>query len=202
MMHLGFRTHINPAGRLVNDQHLGLFRQPLRNDHFLLIAAAQRRDRRVDTRAANSHIGSDSPRLRGLITRTEIAVPSHAAETCERHILSDRQGSDETRGLINANTLARMKPTSILVNIARGPVVDTQALYEALVAKRIAAAGLDVTDPEPLPRNHPLLGLGNVVIAPHLGSATIETRRRMAEISVDNLRLGLAGKPLLHEVRT
>lgn len=109
--------------------------------------------------------------------------------------------SDATRGLINRKTLAMMKPTAILVNIARGGVVDTQDLYEALAKKQIAAAGLDVTEPEPLPREHPLLALDNVVIAPHLGSATIQTRRQMAEISVENLHAGLAGKPLLHEVK-
>lgn len=108
--------------------------------------------------------------------------------------------SDQTRGLIGAAALARMKPSAILINISRGPVVDTPALYEALAGKRIAAAGLDVTDPEPLPRSHPLLALDNVVIVPHLGSATEQTRRRMAEMSVDNLRAGLAGQPLPHEV--
>jgi glyoxylate reductase len=109
--------------------------------------------------------------------------------------------TEETRGIINAKTLALMKPTATLVNIARGPVVDTQALYEALVERKIAAAALDVTDPEPLPRNHPLLQLPNVTIAPHLGSATVETRRKMAELSVANLRAGLAGRPLPHEIR-
>lgn len=109
--------------------------------------------------------------------------------------------TDETRGIINRDRLKLMKPTAILVNIARGPVVDTDALTEALTERRIAHAGLDVTDPEPLPRGHPLLALENVTIVPHLGSATHETRRRMAELSVDNLRAGLAGKPLPHEIR-
>jgi glyoxylate reductase len=109
--------------------------------------------------------------------------------------------SAETRGLMSGATLKKMKPTATLVNIARGGVVDTQALYEALRDGTIAAAGLDVTEPEPLPREHPLLKLPNVVIAPHLGSATIETRRRMAEMSIDNLRAGLAGKPLPNEVK-
>jgi len=76
------------------------------------------------------------------------------------------------------------------------PVVDTDALTEALRKRTIYAAGLDVTDPEPLPRDHPLLRLDNVIIAPHLGSATDQTRQRMAEMSIDNLRAGLAGKPL------
>jgi len=108
--------------------------------------------------------------------------------------------SDETRGIINAAALGKMKPTSILVNIARGPVVDTDALTAALTSRQIYAAGLDVTDPEPLPRNHPLLKLNNVTIAPHLGSATEQTRRRMAEISVENLLRGINGEPLLHQV--
>ena len=102
----------------------------------------------------------------------------------------------ETRHLIGRAELARMKPTSILINAARGPVVDTAALTEALANRTICAAGLDVTDPEPLPRNHPLLKLDNVTIAPHLGSATEQTRQKMAEMSIENLLAGLAGKPL------
>jgi glyoxylate reductase len=108
--------------------------------------------------------------------------------------------TEATRGLINRAALAKMKPTAILVNLARGPVVDTAALTEALQARRIYAAALDVTDPEPLPRNHPLLLLDNVTIAPHLGSATDQTRTKMAEISVENLLLGLAGKELQFRV--
>ena len=109
--------------------------------------------------------------------------------------------TEETRNLINAAALAGMKPTATLVNIARGGVVDTQALYEALRTKQIARAALDVTEPEPLPRDHPILKLQNLTIVPHLGSATVETRRKMAENSVINLMRGLRGEPLLHEVR-
>ncbi|MDB5335393.1 MAG: tkrA [Planctomycetaceae bacterium] len=108
--------------------------------------------------------------------------------------------TDETRGLIDANAFAKMKPTAILINISRGPVVDTAALTQALQSRQIYAAGLDVTDPEPLPRNHPLLKLDNVTIAPHLGSATEQTRRQMAEISIENLLRGLRGQELLHRV--
>ncbi|MCU0878468.1 MAG: D-glycerate dehydrogenase [Pirellulaceae bacterium] len=108
--------------------------------------------------------------------------------------------TDATRGIIGREALARMKPTAILVNISRGPVVDMAALTAALTQRTIYAAALDVTDPEPLPRDHPLLALDNLVIAPHLGSATHETRQKMAEISVENLLRGLAGQPLLHEV--
>ncbi len=109
--------------------------------------------------------------------------------------------TSETRGMIGRNELAKMKSTAILVNIARGPIVDTQALTAALASRSIYAAGLDVTDPEPLPRDHPLLKLDNVTIAPHLGSATEQTRQSMAEMSVQNLLLGLAGQPLINEVR-
>jgi glyoxylate reductase len=106
----------------------------------------------------------------------------------------------ETHGLIGRAELARMKPTAILVNVSRGAVVDTAALTEALAARQLYAAALDVTEPEPLPREHPILRLDNVIITPHLGSATEQTRRRMTEISVENLLAGLAGKPLVHRV--
>ncbi len=106
----------------------------------------------------------------------------------------------QTHGLIGSAELARMKPTAVLVNVARGPVVDTAALTAALAARTIYAAALDVTDPEPLPRGHPLLALDNVIITPHLGSATEQTRRRMAEMSVENLLAGLAGRPLPYPV--
>jgi glyoxylate reductase len=100
----------------------------------------------------------------------------------------------ETRGLIDAAALARMKPTAYLVNTARGPIVDTAALTRALHDGEIAGAALDVTDPEPLPAGHPLLGAPNLVVVPHIGSATHRTRRAMADLAVDNLRAGLAGE--------
>ncbi len=104
--------------------------------------------------------------------------------------------SPQTRNLIGRRELALMKPTATLVNVARGGVVDTAALTDALQAKQIYAAALDVTEPEPLPRDHPLLTLDNVTLTPHLGSATVQTRRRMAELSVENLLAGLDGRPL------
>ena len=107
----------------------------------------------------------------------------------------------ETRHLISRTELAMMKPSAILTNAARGSVVDTDALTEALSTRTIYAAGLDVTDPEPLPRGHPLLALDNVIITPHLGSATDQTRQRMAEMSIENLLAGLAGKALPYPVR-
>lgn len=104
----------------------------------------------------------------------------------------------ETKGLIDQDTLALMKLTAILINVARGPVVDSTALYRALHEGKIAAAGLDVTDPEPLPPSDPLYGLSNCLIVPHIGSATVNTRRRMAELACDNLLAGLAGEKLPH----
>ncbi len=107
----------------------------------------------------------------------------------------------ETTGLIGDQELGLMKPTAFLINVARGPVVDSDALFRALSTRRIAGAAIDVTAPEPLPRNHPLLSLDNLVITPHLGSASDRTRRRMIEMSIENLRAGLAGESLPYEVR-
>jgi glyoxylate reductase len=106
----------------------------------------------------------------------------------------------ETRGLIGDEALGRMKPTAYLVNTARGPIVDSEALARALHAGRIAGAALDVTDPEPLPAGHPLLDVPNLLVLPHLGSATYATRERMADMAVDNLLAGLAGEPMPHSV--
>src|SRR4051794_30601486 len=104
----------------------------------------------------------------------------------------------ETKGLIGAEELRQMKPTAILVNTARGPLVDTQALTEALQSGQIAGAALDVTDPEPLPADHPLLSAPNLVIAPHIGSASHRTREAMAGMCVDNLLAALAGERMPH----
>jgi glyoxylate reductase len=104
----------------------------------------------------------------------------------------------DTRHLIDDAALARMKPTAVLVNTARGGVVDQEALARALHDGGIAGAALDVTDPEPLPPDHPLLDAPNLLVLPHIGSATHRTRERMADIAVDNLLAGLAGEPLPH----
>jgi glyoxylate reductase len=102
----------------------------------------------------------------------------------------------ETREIIGREQLAMMKPTAILINVARGGVLDHGALVEALTQGWIAGAALDVTEPEPLPRDHRLLTLANALIVPHLGSATRQTRRAMAQLAVDNLKAGLAGLDL------
>ncbi len=100
----------------------------------------------------------------------------------------------ETKGLIGEQALRRMKRTAYLVNTARGPIVDMHALDRALREGWIAGAGLDVTDPEPVPIDHPLLGAPNLTILPHVGSGSEGTRRAMAEMAVDNLLAGLAGE--------
>jgi lactate dehydrogenase-like 2-hydroxyacid dehydrogenase len=107
----------------------------------------------------------------------------------------------DTRHLIDERALARMKRTAILVNTARGQVVDQAALARALHAGEIAGAALDVTDPEPLPPSDPLLSAPNLIVLPHIGSATYAARERMAELAVDNLLAGLEGRPLPHEAR-
>ncbi|MBC7811520.1 MAG: D-glycerate dehydrogenase [Burkholderiales bacterium] len=107
----------------------------------------------------------------------------------------------DTRHLMNRETFAKMKPTSILINTTRGPVVDQAALIEAIENKVIGGAGLDVTDPEPLPADNPLLTFPNVVVVPHIGSASVRTRNKMAEMSALNLIAGVTGQPLPNEVK-
>jgi len=104
--------------------------------------------------------------------------------------------NEGTHHLIGAEELAQMKPIAILINTARGPIIDPQALYQALKDRQIAGAALDVTDPEPIPHDHPLLTLDNLVIAPHIASASRATRGKMAQMAVDNLLAGLKGTPL------
>jgi glyoxylate reductase len=101
-----------------------------------------------------------------------------------------------TRHLIGAPELARMKRTAYLINTSRGGVVDQVALRGALVSGEIAGAALDVTDPEPLPADDPLLSAPNLLVVPHIGSATVRTRSRMADMAVDNLLAALAGSPM------
>ena len=129
------------------------------------------------------HTGDDGVALEEVLGRSD-AVSLHVPLT------------PQTRHLIDEAALRRMKPTAVLVNTARGGVVDQDALGRALRDGVIAGAALDVTDPEPLPPDHPLLALANLLVLPHIGSATHPTRARMADVAVDNLLAGLAGQPL------
>lgn len=137
-------------------------------------------------------------------TRAPEAEAATGAVYADFHELLDRSDhvvvatplTDETHHLIDRDALSRMRPGASLVNISRGPVVDTHALVEALRSKAIGAAGLDVTDPEPLPGDHPLAALPNAFVLPHLGSSSTATRRAMAVLAARNLVAGLAGHPM------
>ncbi len=104
----------------------------------------------------------------------------------------------ETRHMINAATLSKVKPSAVLVNTARGPIVDLDALYQSLKAGRLFAVGLDVTEPEPIQSDHPLLRLDNCIVVPHLGSASQWTREQMGILAAENLIAGLKGERLPH----
>ncbi len=110
------------------------------------------------------------------------------------------QLTPETHHLFNAESFRKMKPTAILVNTSRGGTVDQDALYDALKSGQIAAAGLDVTIPEPLPPGHKLLTLPNCIVAPHIASASYATRSKMAVLAADNLIAGVTGQPLVTPV--
>jgi glyoxylate reductase len=101
-----------------------------------------------------------------------------------------------TKGMFGTTQFKKMKRTAVFVNTARGPLVDQSALAEALRSGTIFAAGLDVTDPEPLPTDHELYKLPNCVIVPHIASATVETRNAMARLCANNLLAGVKGDPL------
>ncbi|WP_018602538.1 2-hydroxyacid dehydrogenase [Mycobacterium sp. 155] len=108
--------------------------------------------------------------------------------------------TDATRGLLDRTALATMKPGSVIVNTARGPIIDEAALLEALGTGRIAAAGLDVFEAEPIPAGHPLLDLENVVLTPHVSWYTVDTMRRYLQAAVDNCRRIHDGQPLANVV--
>jgi lactate dehydrogenase-like 2-hydroxyacid dehydrogenase len=104
--------------------------------------------------------------------------------------------TEDTHHLIGREALVKMKSTAVLVNASRGAVVDPEALYEALQEGEIACAALDVTEPEPIPEDDPLLGLSNCIVVPHIGSASVATRTKMATMAAENLLAGLRGEPL------
>jgi glyoxylate reductase len=106
--------------------------------------------------------------------------------------------TDDTHHLLGDAELAQMKPSAVLINTARGPVVDPDALFKALKEEQLAAAALDVTEPEPIPADHPLLTLPNCIVTPHIASGSIGTRGKMATIAADNLLAGLRGERLPH----
>jgi glyoxylate reductase len=133
------------------------------------------------------HTGRDGVPLLQLLTSSDF-VSLHCPLT------------PQTRHLIDATALAEMRPTAILINTARGPIVDQVALREALITGEIAGAALDVTDPEPLPPDDPLLSAPNLIVAPHIGSATHTAREQMATLAAENLLAALDGQPMPHPV--
>lgn len=106
----------------------------------------------------------------------------------------------ETNAMCSKEMFSKMKNSAVFVNTSRGGLVDQEALYNALSDGDIYAAGLDVTTPEPLPMDSPLLSLDNCLILPHIGSASIRTRGEMGQIAIDNLLAGLSGQPLIYQV--
>lgn len=135
-----------------------------------------------------------SPRPKPGVMAEHVSLP----DLLERadHVVVCASLTEETRGLIGRDELRLMKESAYLVNVSRGPLVDTTALLETLEAGGIAGAALDVTDPEPLPADHPLLDHVNCLVVPHVGSASVKTRLAMARLSVENLIAGLAGVPM------
>jgi glyoxylate reductase len=132
--------------------------------------------------------GRDRGEVAGVLSRADF-VSLHCPLTPQTH------------HLIDAEALRGMRSSAILVNTARGPIVDQAALAAALSAGQIAGAALDVTDPEPLAADDPLLSAPNLIVVPHIGSATHAARERMADLAVDNLLAGLSGEPMPFGVR-
>lgn len=132
---------------------------------------------------AEEQLGAEFVTLERLLTQSDF-ISLHLYYSPEAHHLIDR------------TALEQMKPNAVLVNTARGAVVDPEALTWALQTRRIAAAGIDVFEPEPIPANHPLTRLPNVVITPHIASAGKETRQKMAGMCVENILAGLQGTPI------
>jgi lactate dehydrogenase-like 2-hydroxyacid dehydrogenase len=160
--------------------------------------AMARRARGFDMRilACGPHLTQEQAAEVGA-TAVDMDTVLREADFVSLHMLLNAS----TRHLINAETLAKMKPTAILINTTRGPVVDQKALYDAVSRGVIGGAALDVTDPEPMAVHDPLLTLPNVLILPHVGSATIQTRDKMAIMAAENLIAGVTGKPLPTEVK-
>jgi glyoxylate reductase len=149
--------------------------------------AVAKRAQGFDMTVLHVDSGSDAGALSDLLARSDF-VTLHVPLTPETH------------HLIDAAALKQMKPTAILVNTARGGIVDQESLAQALRDGVIAGAALDVTDPEPLPADDPLLSSPNLIVVPHIGSATQATRQRMANLAVDNLLAALDGRPMPHQV--
>ena len=191
---LAAARHLPAAERAARDgrwrtwEPAGFLGLELRGAHLLVVGAGRigrATAQRAEAFGMTTELAGRDHDLAAALPRADV-VSLHAPLT------------EQTRHLIDADALARMKPTATLVNTARGGIVDTNALRDALVSGAIAAAALDVTDPEPLPPAHPLFEAPNLLVVPHIGSATHRARERMAEMAVDNVLAGLAGEDLPH----
>lgn len=110
-------------------------------------------------------------------------------------------GYKENYHLIGQEQFAAMKKTAVFINVSRGFLVDQDAMVDVLKHNRISHAGLDVTDPEPLPRDHPLLSLSNVTLSPHCGGAVLAVRQEQCRITIENILAGIQGKSLVHQIK-
>ncbi len=117
------------------------------------------------------------------------------------HVALVAPANEETYHLMGREQFSAMKKTGLFINVSRGTLVDQEALNKALRSGTIAGAGLDVTDPEPLPRDHPLLSAPSLTLTPHTASATLHTRSKMVQMTIDNIWAGLKGQPMVNEVK-
>lgn len=141
--------------------------------------------RQRKTKELEASIGVEYAELDTLLSESDFISLHTSLSPATEHLISDRE-------------FQLMKSSAILINTARGAIINQQALYQALITNQIAGAALDVTDPEPIPMDSPLLKLNNIIITPHIGSASYQTRAKMAQMAVDNLITGLQGKRLPH----
>ena len=148
--------------------------------------------------AFNMDVIYASPRRSGPFSARHVALSELLADS--DHVMVTAPLTPETRGLFGVQEFMAMKPTATFVNVARGPIVNQAALAEALDSGEIFGAALDVTDPEPLPPEHSLVGLPNCLIVPHIGSATVRTREAMAALASENLIAGLRGGRMPSEI--
>lgn len=158
--------------------------------------AMARRARGFDMRILYTNQERCSPELEQALG-VEFVTFEHLLQTAD-FITIHTPLTPETHHLFGAQQFEQMQQSAILINTARGPIVDPEALYQALAKQQIAAAALDVTNPEPIPADSPLLTLDNLIISPHIASASRQTRAKMARMAIDNLIAGLQGSRLPH----
>ncbi len=143
------------------------------------------------------------PRMKDIEDQVRATyVPSlHDLLNRSDHVVLVAPANKETYHLMGREQFSAMKETGLFINVSRGTLVDQEALDDALRSGTIAGAGLDVTDPEPLPRDHPLLSAPALTLTPHVASATLHTRSKMVQMTIDNIWAALKGQPMVNEVK-